>query len=169
MAYVAVYYAGVVSGDAAKQKRAVAVRVTEAKAKLWFAAADQTAREATDVGLLLKSLNDAQMSDGDNSLNSYYVHGDYLNDAYAPPAADSDIYNSNKVKLTYSTTKGGVPAVESIYITQRSDTLPTNPDGKSYDITASPFANMETQLIATGLSSYGTAITGLVEAIPNDI
>jgi len=169
MAYVAKYMAGITSGDSAKQKRAVAIRVTEAKAKLWYAAADQTAREATDVGLMLKSLNDAQASDGNNTIYSYYVNGEYYNDAYAPPAADADIYNSNKVKLTYSTTNGGVPVTESIYITQRSSTLPTNPDGKSYDITASPFVNMNTQLVATGLSSYGTPIIAIVEATPNDI
>lgn len=169
MAYVAKYIAGVTSGDSAKQKRAVAIAVTEAKAKLWFAAADQTAREATDVGLLLKALNDAQESDGDNSLYSYYVTGEYFNDAYAPPAFDADIYNSNRIKLTYNTTNGGIPVTESIYITQRAASLPMNPDGKSYNIAASPFPNMETQLIATGRSSYGTAITGLVEAIPNDV
>lgn len=169
MAYVAKYIAGITSGDSAKQKRAVAIAVTEAKAKLWFAAADQTAREATDVGLLLKSLNDAQESDGTNSLYSWYVHGEYFNDAYAPPANDADVYNSNRIKLTYSTTNNGIPVTESIYIPQRWDGLPVNPDGKSYDISAAPFTNMNTQLVATGRSSYGTAITGIVEAIPNDV
>lgn len=169
MAYVAKYMAGVTSGDSAKQKRSVAIAVTEAKAKLWYAAADQTARESTDVGLLLKALNDAQSSDGTTALYSYYVNAEYINDAYTPPAYDGDIYNSNRIKLTYRTTNAGIPVDESIYITQRSSTLPFNSDGKSYDITASPFPNIETQLIATGRSSYGTAITALVEAIPNDI
>jgi len=169
MAYVAKYTAGVSSGDAAKQIRAVAVRVAEAKAKLWFAAADHTARMSTDVGLMLLALNDAQESDGGNTINKFYVNMDDINDAYAPPAADSDIYNSNKVKLTYSTTNNGLPVTESIYIPQRDAGLPTNPDGKSYNIAASPFVNMQTQLVASGLSSYGTPIIALVEAIPNDI
>lgn len=169
MAYVEKFIAGIVSGDSAKQKRAVAIRVSPADARLWFAAANHAARLATDVGLLLLSLNDAQESDGNDTINEFYVTGSDINDAYAPPDKDSEIYNSNKIKLTYSTTNGGLPVTESIYITQRLATLVKSSDGKSYDLSQSPFPNMETQMIATGLSSYGTAITGLVEAIPNDI
>jgi hypothetical protein len=171
MAYSAKWFAGVTSGDQAKQKRSVSVRVSEADAQAFAAAADHTARMATDAGLLLLSLNDAQASDGGNTIFAFYLTMQDVNDAYAPPPSISNpkIFNSNSIKLTYRTTNGGFPVDESIYITQRGDGLPMNPDGKSYNILASPFVNMTTQLLATGLSSYGTAITALVEAIPNDI
>jgi len=171
MAYAAKWLAGVTSGDQTKQKASVPIRVSEADGKLFAAAADHTARMATDVGLLLLSLNDAQASDGLDTIFKFYLTLEDQNLAYAPPPSDSDptVLNSNKIKLTYSTTNGGFPVTESIYITQRAEGLPMNPDGKSYNIDASPFVNMETQLVATGLSSYGTAITALVEAIPNDV
>lgn len=171
MAYLAKAIAGVQSGDQAKQKRSVAIQVSFADAQAFWAAADHTARMATDVGLLLLSLNDAQTSDGGNGIYKFYCNLDDINDAYAPPASTSNpkIFNSNSIKLTYRTTNAGIPVDESIYINQRADSLPMNPDGKTYNILASPFVNMTTQLLATGLSSYGTAITALVEAIPNDI
>lgn len=171
MAYAAKWFAGVTSGDQAKQKRSVGIRVAEADAQAFAAAADHTARMATKVGLLLLSVNDAQASDGGTGIYAFYLTCEDLNDAYAPPPSTSNpkIFNSNKIKLTYATTNGGFPVTESIYITQRGDGLPMNPDGKSYNILASPFINMNTQLVDTGLSSYGTAISAIVEAIPNDI
>ena len=169
MAYIAICYAGVTSGDQAKQKRSAMVRVALSEAQLWFAATDHTARMATTVGLLLAALNDAQASDGLNSVYKYYVTMDDVNDAYATPAITTNTFNSNAIKLTYQTTNSGIPVTESIYIPQRLGSLTTNPDGKSYNILVSPFVNIATQLIATGKSSYGTAITALIEAIPNDI
>lgn len=168
MAYQARYIAGVQSGDRAKLKASAAVYVSQTDAQAWYAAADHTARMATDVGLLLLALNDAQESDGTNAIYKFYVNMDDINDAYAPPAYTTEVLNSNKIKLTYSTTNNGIPVTESIYIPQRTD-LTKNSDGRSYNITVSPFVNMNTQLVATGLSSYGTAITAIVEAIPNDI
>lgn len=169
MAYVEKFIASVTSGDQTSQLRSVSIPVTPALARLWFAAADHAARLATGVGLLLQSLNDAQSSDGTTAVQAYNVTGYDMNDAYAPPAVGTDIFNSNAIKLTYRTTNAGLPVTESIYIYQRLDTLTFNSDGKTYDITTSPFANMATQMIASGRSSYGTAITALVSATPNDI
>lgn len=169
MAYVEKFIASVASGDQTKQIRSVSQAVTPAKARLWFAAADHAARMTTDVGLMLNALNDTQSSDGTTGLNKYSVTGDDYNDAYAPPAVGTDIFNSNQIKLTYNTTNAGLPVTESTYIPQRLDTLTFNSDGKTYDITVAPFPNIETQLIATGRSTYGTAITSLVSATPNDI
>jgi len=171
MAYAAKWLAGVTSGDQTKQKASVPIRVSEADGKLFAAAADHTARMATDVGLLLLALNDGQASDGSDTIFKFYLTLEDQNLAYAPPLSDSEpkVFNSNKVKLTYATTNGGFPVTESIYITQRAEDLPMNSDGKTCDISQSPFVNMETQLVATGLSTYGTAITALIEAVPNDV
>jgi len=169
MAFVEKFDAGVQSVDQANQKRSASVRVSPADARLWFAAADHAARLATDVGLLLSALNDAQASDGTTAIYEYYVTGHDISDTVVKPDGDPEVFNSNGIKLTYATTNGGLPVTESIFIPQRAEGLPTNPDGKTYNIGASPFVNMETQLLATGLSSYGTAITDLLSATPNDI
>jgi hypothetical protein len=171
MAYVEKFIAGVTCLDQTGQQRAASQRVSGVDARLWFAAADHAARLATKVGLLLASINDAQLSDGSpDTIYKYYVNGEDINDAAAKPATTTSTYNSNAIKVTYATTNAGIPVVESMMIPQRDETaLTVNADGKSYDITASPFANMETQMIDTGLSSYGTAITALISAVPNDI
>jgi len=169
MAFVEKFDAGVQSVDQTGQKRSAAVRVAPVDARLWFAAADHAARLATKVGLLLQSLNDAQASDGTSAIYEFYVTGHDISDTVVRPDGDPEVFNSNGIKLTYATTNGGLPVTESIFIPQRAVGLPTNPDGKSYDITASPFANIETQLLDTGLSSYGTAITDLLSATPNDV
>jgi len=169
MAYSRRAIGGISSGDRAKQIRSVSIYLDFDAAQAWVAAADHAAVMATPAGLLLASLNDAQESDGTNYIQKFYVEIQDVNDAYAPPLFSTEVLNSNKIKLTYRTTRAGLPVDESIYITQRLSTLTKNTDGKSYNTTVSPFVNMQTQLIASGLSSFGTPITAIVEAIPNDI
>jgi len=169
MAYVRRALFGITSGDRANQIRSVPLYCSLADGQAWVAAADHAAAMATDLGLLMLALNDLQESDGLDYINKFYVSIEDVNDAYAPPAFSTEILNSNKIKLTYRTTRASLPVEESVYITQRKSTLIKNTDGKSYNLTSSPFPNLSTQMIATGLSSYGTAITALVEAIPNDI
>lgn len=169
MAYVRRALFGITSGDRANQVRSVPLYCSFADAQAWAAAADHTAAMATDLGLLMLALNDLQESDGTDTIQKFYVTLEDVNDAYAPPLFSTEILNSNKIKLTYRTTRASLPVEESVYITQRKPTLTKSSDGKSYDLTASPFPNLKTQMLATGLSSFGTAITDLVEAIPNDI
>jgi len=169
MAFVEKFIAGVQSVDQTNQKRSAAIRVSPADARLWFAAADHAARLATDVGLLLLSLNDAQYSDGTSSIYEFYVEGHDISDTVTVPDGDPEVFNSNGIKVSFSTTNGGIPAIDSITIPQRDAGLPLNSDQKTYDITQSPFANMETQMVATGLSKYGTAIIAMLEAVPNDV
>lgn len=169
MAYVRRALFGITSGDRANQVRSVPLFCSLADGQAWVAAADHAAAMATDLGLLMLALNDLQESDGTDTINKFYVSIEDVNDAYAPPAFSTEILNSNKIKLTYRTTRASLPVEESVYITQRKSTLTKNSDGKSYNLTVSPFVNLSTQMLATGLSSFGTAITALVEAIPNDI
>jgi len=169
MAYVRRALFGISSGDRANQVRSVPLYCSMADGQGWVAAADHAAAMATDLGLLMLALNDLQESDGLDSIEKFYVSIEDVNDAYAPPLFSTEVLNSNKIKLTYRTTRAGLPVEESVYITQRKSTLTKNTDGKSYNLTASPFPNLSTQMLATGISSFGTAITALVEAIPNDI
>lgn len=170
MAYVERFIGSVTSGDQTGQHRSVSVRIAPAKARLWFAAADHAARLATDAGLLLLSLNDVQASDGQPGLFSFNIDYQDQNDAYAKPAIDSGIFNSNMVRVTVQTTNGGLPALDEIYIPQRKDSaLTLQSDGKAYDLTQSPFPNMATQLASSGLSKFNTPILSIVEAVPNDV
>jgi len=169
MAYVEKFIARVASLDQTGQARSASIGVSPANARLWFAAADHAARLATNVGLLLLSLNDAQASDGGDTILEYTVTGMDMNDAAVSPDGDPEVFNSNGVKITFRTTNGGLPAIDSIFIPQRAAGLPTNTPPKTYDISQSPFVNMATQLIATGRSKYNTAITALLEAVPNDV
>lgn len=169
MAYIQRGRGSITSGDRAKQKRTVSIPVSLADAKLWVAAADHAAAMATNAGFLLLALNDLQDSDGTDTIYMFSMTVEDINDAYAPPLFSTEVLNSNKIKLTYRTTNNGIPVDESIYIFQRKSTLTKNSDGKSYNITVAPFVNLSTVMLATGLSSYGTPITALVEAIPNDI
>lgn len=163
------FIAGVQSVDQTGQKRSAAIRVAPADARLWFAAADHAARMATKVGLLLLALNDAQYSDGTSAIYEFYVEGHDISDTVVLPDGDPEVFNSNGLKVSFSTTNAGIPAIDSIFIPQRDAGLPLNSDGKSYDIEASPFSNMSVQMLDTGLSKYGTAIIELLEAIPNDV
>lgn len=170
MAFVEVFTGSVASGDITNSKRSASVRLVPAKARLWFAAADHAARLATDVGLLLQSLNDLQYSDGGNEIFSYDVHHSDENGAYSQPVSPPEVYNKNRIRITVSTTNGGLPALDQIYVPQRDpSTYTTSSGGKTLDISASPFPNIETQLMATGLSKFNTPILGIVEAVPDDV
>jgi len=169
MAYVRRALFGITSGDRANQVRSVPLFCSFADAVTWASAADHAAAMGTDLGLLMLALNDLQDSDTTDTIQKWYVTLEDVNDAYAPPAFSTEILNSNKIKLTYRTTRASLPVEESVYVTQRKSTLTKNSDGKSYDISVAPFINLSTQMLATGLSSFGTPITAIVEAIPNDI
>ena len=170
MAIQEVFYASVqVGGSAANQRLASAsVRVGAIDARAYIAAADQTARDATKVGLLLDSLIDMTIAAGSNAYKMWRLDSQFINDAYAPPAANDDVYNSNKWKVTYMTTNGGLPVKESFYIPQRETGFEMESNGVNVVLTDTEAANLITQLLDTGISSYGTAITSVVEIVAND-
>lgn len=170
MAIVEQFIASVQLGDSSKGSLASAsVRVSAADARAYLAAANQAARDATDVGLLLDALIDVTRAAGTNGYKKWSVESNFINDAFARPNKDDAIYNSNMWKVTFNTTNGGLPAIDTIYVPQYLVTgVVMDADGISADLEDPPIDNLVTQLVATGLSKYGTAITSVISIQRND-
>jgi hypothetical protein len=167
MAEVEKFIASVEVGDSANKLRSASARVGATDARAYVAAANAAARLATKVGLLLVSLLDMTAAHATDHWKKWALQSDFLNDAFTFEADDAQIYNSNAWKVTYSTTNAGVPAKESIYIPMR------NPSVDTVGIVAQPgdaeYDDLVTQLLDTGLSSFGTAITAVLSVTANDL
>jgi len=169
MAIVEVGIASFQVGDSAKKLASGSFYVTAAKARLYIAAADQTARDATAVGLLLSTALSITRAAATNQYKKWACGIDFLNDAYAPPAIDAGIYNSNKWKVTGNTTNAGVPAIDTVYVPEYLITgVVMASDGISADLTDAPVSAFVTQFIASALSKYYTAFTSVISIQRND-
>jgi hypothetical protein len=169
MAEVAVYHASVQVGDSAKRLGSFTVRVSASSAKAYVAAADAAARAATVIGILLDDAFDLMDIDAATGWKKYSVESSFISDAFAFPASDADLYLSNKWKITYATTNAGIPVVESIYMPVRATDLPMESNGINLDLTTTAVDNFIAALILPGLSSFGTAITEVLEITVNDV
>jgi len=170
MAIVDRFIAGVQVWDSASLKGSFSQRVGAADARAYVAAANQAARDATDVGLLLITALDMTASHGANHYTKWFLNADFVNDAATPEPKDDQLYRSNSVKITYVTTNAGLPVLESTYVPMRRDDFTlfgSNPVQIDFS-GAGAALDFATDLIATGLSSYGTAITSVVEMSLND-
>lgn len=166
MAETMVYYAQLTLGDRAKKTTTFEVRVSPSDAQTWFAAANEAARDATAVGVLLDAVFAVV---GSSQYKSKGVVGRAENDAFVFPFGEGETYNSNKINVSYTTTLGGLPRNLQVTIPQR--------DPGSYELEsnginivlndADEIAALVTALEATALSPYGTAIT-IVEMTVND-
>lgn len=167
MAIVEKFIASVEVGDSANKLRSGSVRVSPTDARAYIAAANQAARDATKVGLLLSSLLDMTAAHATDHYKKWSVQSDFVNDAFSYQPDTDKIYNSNAWKVTYSTTNAGIPATESMYIPMR------NPDVNTIGIVAQPgdaeYDDLVTQLLDTGLSSFGTPITAVLSITANDL
>lgn len=166
MAEVMYYEAQLAVGDRAKKIAIWAMRVGGADAQAWVAAANTAARDATDVGLLIDAVYDVV---GSSQPQYRGVHAKAMNDAFIYPSGEAEVYNSNKINISYSTFNAGLPRNLQITIPQR--------DPSSYELESNginivlddtdEIANLVTQLEATALSPYGTAIN-VTEMTVND-
>jgi len=170
MAIVEQFLASLQVGDSSKGSLASGtVRVSAVDARAYLAAADQTARDATKVGLLLDSMIDVTRAAATNGYKKWSVESNFINDAFARPSKDDAIYNSNMWKVTFNTTNAGLPVIDTIYIPQYLVTgVVMGDDGISADLADAPIANLIVQLLDTGLSKYGTAITSVISVQRND-
>jgi len=169
MAEVAKYIAGVQVGDSAKHLGSASVIVNTADAKAYVAAADATARAATDVGTLLTATLALQGANSTTGWRKWSVQSDFINDGFVYAAKDADLYNSNQWKVTYQTTNAGLPTIESIYIPARTAGGTMESDGIHLTLASGIGATYATALVATGLSSFLTAITAVNEITANDV
>lgn len=166
MAEQMAYYAQLTLGDRAKKITTFEVRVSAADAQAWFAAANEAARDATDVGVLLDAVFAVV---GSSQYKAKSVVGRAENDAFVYPSGEGETYNSNKINVSYSTTLGGLPRNLQVTIPQRD---PSSYELESNGINivlndADEIAALVTALEATALSPYGTAIT-VTEMTVND-
>lgn len=169
MAIVEQFIAGLQLGDSAKKLASGAVRVSPTDARAYLAAADQTARDATKVGLLLDGMIDVTRAAGTNGYKKWTIQSDFINDSFAYPSIDAAIYNSNRWKVTGSTTNNGLPATDTFYIPQYLVTgVVMESNGINADLTDDPVANLVTQVLDTALSKYGTAFTAVLSVERND-
>jgi len=170
MAIQEVFIASLQVGDSNKGSLASgSVRVSAADGRAYVAAANQAARDATDVGLLLDAFIDVTRAAATNQYKKWSIQCDFINDAFAAPSKDAAIYNSNKWKVTFRTTNAGIPAIDTLYIPEYLVTGVTmDADGISASLGTEPILNLVNQLVATGLSKYGTAITSVISVQRND-
>lgn len=169
MAEVAQYLASVQFGDSAKKFGSASVRVSETDAKAYLAAADEAARDATKVGVLLEAFVSVSRSTALNYWKKRSIEANFINDAFDYPSSDAGIYISNKWKVTGKTTNGGIPVIDSFYIPEYLVVgVVMESDGISADLTDEPMANLIVQILDTALSKYGTAFTEIVSIQRND-
>lgn len=171
MAIVEQFIASLQIGGSNGRLGSCSQRVGAADARTYIAAADQTARDATKVGLLLDSLIDITLAEGTNIYKKYSLESNFINDAFAYAPKDGDVYKSQALKVTYTTTNAGLPVTESNYVYFRRTDYVMESDGVTVVIDGGANADVENyiaQLVDTGLSSYGTAITSVQSITVND-
>lgn len=169
MAETATYIASVQVGDSAKKLGSASFIVSAADAKAYIAAADATARAATDVGLLLDAALDITRASLVSGWKKWSIQADFLNTAFEYPVPDDGIYISNKWKVTFSTTNAGIPAIDTVYVPEYLVTgVVMSSDGISADLTDAPMDAFVAAFEATALSKYRTAVTAVLSVERND-
>lgn len=169
MAEVPTYIASVQFGDSAKRLGSASFIVSAADAQAYIAAANAAARLATDVGVLLDRAVKITRATGQNYWKKYSLQADFINDAFLYPGAEDGIYITNRWKVTFSTTNAGIPAVDSLYVPEYLITgVVMESDGISANLDDAPVSDFVSSLLATGLSKYRTAITGVLSIQRND-
>jgi len=169
MAEVATYIASVQVGDSARRLGSASFIVSAADAQAYIAAANAAARLATDVGVLLDAALEISRATGSNFWKKWSIQADFLNDAFVYPGAEDGIYISNKWKVTFSTTNAGIPAVDTVYIPEYLVAgVEMDSDGISATLDEAPVDAFVNAFLATGLSKYRTAVTGVLSIQRND-
>lgn len=171
MAEIEYFIASLQIGASNKKLGSCSQRVGAADARAYIAAADATARAATKVGLLLDSLIDITIAQATNIWKKWSLESNFVNSSFAYAPKDGDVYKSQALKVTYQTTNGSLPVIESNYVYFRRTDYVMAPDGVNVLIDTGDNAEIENyiaQLVDTGLSSYGTAITAVDSITVND-
>jgi len=171
MADVPFYEAYIVVYDSAQKAGRVGLRVDATDGKAYVAAADDAARAATKVGLLLASVG-ALMLDHPAVMYKSGVDSGFLNDEFVQPPASDQNYRSNKLKVDYATTNNGAPATGSFSIPMR-DPAEYGVESNGINVTIGAGATAEitdllTQVVDTLQSKYGTAVSAVAEITVND-
>lgn len=157
--------------DSAKKLASASFYVSPADARAYLAAADAAARVASDVGvLLLRAKNIARVVDFPDSIKvDAHVGIDWVSDNVVAPGVDQGVYNSNKWKITGTTTNGGLPAIDTVYVPEYLLTgVVMESNGINADLTDPPVSDFVTAFVATALSKFNTAFTTVISISRND-
>lgn len=170
MAEVSTFTAFVSVVDSAKKTTSVEMRVGSVDGKAYVAAADEAARDASKVGLLLDAVAILMLSGGANYL-AKGVKFENRNDAWIQPAGNAGVYNSNKLKVDYQTLIGGLPAIRFVTIPQRDpDTFTVESNGINVDIGATATTEIENLIVQMADTMLGIDLqaVNVVEITVND-
>lgn len=164
-------FASAVMVDAAKKglESSASFRVSPANARAYLAAADQSARDASKVGLLLSTALAITSVAGlpDSVKVAAHVGIDWISDNLVKPTGS--VYRSNKWKVTGRTTNGVLPAIDTVYIPEALlSGVTMESDGISASLTTNPTLAFVTQFLDTALSKFGTAFTSVLSIQRND-
>lgn len=161
-----------VIGDSAKKKARVGLRVSEADAKAYVAAADTAARDATKVGLLVKSIEDLQLPHDAPAIYKRGVDYGFLEVPFSFPLYTAGIYRSNKLKVDFSTDNAGIPA-NGFFTIPAYDEAEIVMESNGINVViaglgvSAEIANLVVQVADTMLSGYNTP-GAVIEITVND-
>lgn len=161
MAVTVTPYASVTFLDSANRKTTTRIRVSEADAKAYVAAADEAAADATNVGLLLASIDDlTELTFVAKGVDFVYEE----NSPVLPTAA----FRGNKAVFGYGSASArdftiSIPGRDNTVLNLNGVSIPVSGGAESTEVAA-----FNTQLVATGLDINGNAITGLIYGRIND-
>lgn len=172
MAETGYFTAYTVIVDSANKQGRVDMRVSEADAQAYVAAANTAARDATKVGLLIGAVEALQLHPTQNIYKRGLDYG-FLELPFQKPAQDDGVYRSNKLKVDIATSNAGIPATNFFGI-PAYDAAVVSFDTNGINIVISGLSitteiqNLLTQIADTWVSLYATA--GAVEEITvNDV
>lgn len=168
MASVPQYFAGSQYGDSGSHLGSTSVGVSSTDGKAYVAAADDSARAASKVGLLLAAISNMTDAASGVQIKSDHVDTVIVNGTFAYQDDQAKIYNSNRWRVTGMTTNGGLPVKDSFTIPQRSGALDMESNGVNVDLNGTEAADLVVQILDTALSKYGTAFTSVIEIVAND-
>jgi hypothetical protein len=97
MAFVTKYFGEISYGDSRKKSSPSVVEVAKADYDAWNDAADFAAALVTPLGLYFA----AEAALSASSVLSWRVYTEVVNDTFAYPAPDDDVYNFDKLNVSY--------------------------------------------------------------------
>jgi hypothetical protein len=155
--------------DSANKYSEFAIRVGVADAQAYVAAANDAARLATDVGVLLNTVEILFLG-GDTAVEKRGVRYEAVNDGFTPVDPEAEIYNSNKLNVHYTAFVAGLNRGFIVTIPQRDPAdYVVNTDGITVTQgLGDAIDNFVTAFSNTGLSLYGTAISPVMSIDVND-
>jgi len=153
--------------DSLERVGSFSVRVNETDGKAWVAAVGDAAKLATDVGILLDAAETLFLAGGTGVLERG-VRVRSVNDTFLAVDSAAEIFNSNKLNVSYSSPVAGLPRNFSLSLPQRNTAGYTAVKNMVTLNLADDMQAFLDALANTGLGVYGGAISTVFEVTLND-